>query len=560
MKTRWIFAAALGVLSQVGCATEETGGDPAGGPGAAGAQGGSGGSADGGAGGQRGGAGGNGGGGGDEGGSGGATSSSSSSASSASSGGAGGEGGEPPDLCNNDGIRDQGEQCDGSDFGDQSCATFGLGSGDLVCNPFCGIVVSNCVPKETCGDGQDNDEDGLWDCDDVADCLMAAVCIDSCASPPSLSIPSFPYETTQGRPDTYTSSCNSGGDSGGELIFEITANNDGQLAVTAWPEFGSDVSLSIRTTCNDVTSEVACVDAISGASSAEVLGMPVTAGQTFFLVVDAVNETSEGFVSLNIDIPPPEFDWQCTDRFDNDADGYLDCDDATSCQVTQFCIAGPKSTGQACFDHNECQSLNNDPVCLDFSQGFPDGYCSQFCDLAAPDCLGDAVCFDLGISEHGVCLDGCTSNAECRPGYLCGDKGLSTLVCTLAPEANCTDQQDNDADKLIDCSDPDGCQTSPDCVPGPQAPGSACTTSSQCDTFAGNDPLCITQQLNFWPGGYCSEWCTVNADCGPGGVCSTWAIWNQGQCLKKCSGIADCRPGYQCGDLFGSIPETVCFW
>jgi hypothetical protein len=558
MNTRWIFAATLGVLTQLACATEETNdtGAQGTGPGGSGGAGGSGGSADGGTGGELGGAGGAGGSGGSaEGGAGGATSSSSSSSSS----GTGGSGGEPPDLCNNDGVLDEGEQCDGEDFGGATCATYGLGGGQLICNGFCGIVVSSCVPKETCGDSKDNDKDGLWDCDDLDDCLLAAVCTDSCQGATPVSTPAYPNDTMQGQPDTLSASCNSGGDSGGELVYEVTAATDGQLAVLAWPDFAGDVSISIRTDCGDATSEVACVDAVTGASPGEVLGVPVTAGETLFVVIDAVSDTAEGFINVQIDIPPPEFDWQCTDRFDNDADGYLDCDDASVCQTTQFCIAGPKTTGQQCFDHNQCQSANNDPLCLNFDMGFPDGYCSQFCDLAAPDCLGDAVCADLGVSVHGVCLDGCTSNGDCRPGYMCGDLGLPTLVCTLAPEANCTDQIDNDADKLMDCSDPLACQTSPNCVPGALALGSACTTNSQCDTFDGNDPLCISQQQNGWPGGYCTEWCSTDAECGPQGICKSW-LWSQGQCFKKCAGIADCRPGYQCGDNFGSFPENVCFW
>jgi hypothetical protein len=558
MKTRWIFAVALGALTQVGCATEETTDNGDQGTSTSTSQGGSGGSADGGAGGDIGGSGGAGGSGGSaEGGAGGATSSSSSSSSAN-----GGGGGVPPDLCNNDGILDDGEQCDGDDFGGASCATYGLGGGQLICNPFCGIVVSSCVPKETCGDSKDNDKDGLWDCDDLDDCLMAAVCTDSCLGASSVNTPAYADDFMQGQPDTLSASCNTTGDSGSELIYQVTASNDGQLAVTAWPDFLGDVSISIRTDCGDATTEIACVDAVTGASPGEILGMPVTAGQTFFVVIDAVSDSAESYVSLNIDIPPPEGqndDWQCQDRFDNDADGYLDCDDPTTCQSSQFCIAGPKAAGEQCFDHNQCQSLNNDPICLDQSLGFPDGYCSQFCDVAAPDCLGDSVCFDLGISAHGVCLDGCTSNSDCRPGYLCGDKGLSTLVCTLAPEANCTDQQDNDADKLIDCSDPDACQTSANCIPGPSPLGAACTTNSQCDTFAGNDPLCLTQQQNNWPGGYCTEWCNSNADCGPAGLCRSWNF-SQGQCFKKCSGVADCRPGYVCSDDFGSFPETVCFW
>ena len=68
-------------------------------------------------------------------------------------------------------------------------------------------------------------------------------------------------------------------------------------------------------------------------------------------------------------------------------------------------------------------------MCLRNAQGFPNGYCSEFCDLAVDDCAGDAVCAPLGISINGVCLDGCLGNGDCRPGYTCQDLSLSKKVC-----------------------------------------------------------------------------------------------------------------------------------
>jgi hypothetical protein len=38
------------------------------------------------------------------------------------------------------------EECDGQDFGGQTCQSFGFASGTLVCNSSCNVDLSECVP------------------------------------------------------------------------------------------------------------------------------------------------------------------------------------------------------------------------------------------------------------------------------------------------------------------------------------------------------------------------------------------------------------------------------
>jgi hypothetical protein len=120
----------------------------------------------------------------------------------------------------------------------------------------------------------------------------------------------------------------------------------------------------------------------------------------------------------------------------------------------------------------------DDPICLGPNEGFLDGYCSEFCDLANPSCGGDGICVDtattLGkqLSVHGVCLDTCTGPGDCRPGYDCVDRNLGQNVCMLAPEKNCEDFVDNDLDGLMDCQDPD-CKPMVACTGGAKAAGRA---------------------------------------------------------------------------------------
>ncbi|MEP7122803.1 MAG: PPC domain-containing protein [Byssovorax sp.] len=348
-----------------------------------------------------------------------ATTSSSSASSSASASGTGGG----PNLCGN-GHVDPGETCDGSDFNGKDCTTFGLGGGTLQCNSFCGVVVSACTPKENCLDGVDNDQDGQIDCDD-SDCTLTPTCTDSCTPPKQVSIPTFDFASTQGRPAIHKASCTSV--SGSELIYQFTAPTTDTYTVTLSSFSGADFTLSLRTACGDDASELACVSTpASMGEDNELLVIDAKQGGTYFVMVDTVGSPGGDF-DLTIEVPQPET--SCGDFVDDDGDGYLDCDDPTSCQGSFECIPGAGVTGEPCFQSNDCAANQGDPACLSDAEGFPGGYCTEFCDLAVNDCAGDAVCAQLGFSVHGLCLDGCLTNGDCRPGYTCQDLMLSKKVC-----------------------------------------------------------------------------------------------------------------------------------
>lgn len=477
------------------------------------------------------------------GGAGGASASSSSSGSSSSSSGG-------DDLCGN-GVKDPGEQCDGSDFGGKTCADYGLGSGDLLCNAFCGVIASACVPKESCNDFKDNDQDGDVDCLD-SDCMGQVTCTDSCASPKNLSVPGSSDGDTTGRPDTVSASCST--QSGSEAIYRLDAPQTGPMTVYVSSWSGADVSVSIRSACGDDQTELKCVnDYGPNQFGDEVLTLDVVAGQTYYLVVEAASGISGQFF-VNTSIPKPE-NW-CIDFFDDDNDGYVDCDDATACQATFDCMPGATPVGQPCFSNNECVANNNDPVCLDKGQGFPGGYCSEWCDLVNQDCPGDAVCADLGLSINGVCLDGCTMDSDCSAGYACVDKGYPSKVCMLAPEADCSNYLDEDLDQRIDCEDSD-CQGTMACTGGAKLAGQPCTDHAECYAVGG-DPLCLSQPQYGYPDGYCSEYCYFMDDCGPGALCTNFFFFpsGAGTCMRTCVADAQCRPGYACLDV--GYPQKIC--
>ncbi len=129
---------------------------------------------------------------------------------------------------------------------------------------------------------------------------------------------------------------------------------------------------------------------------------------------------------------PPELD--CTNYLDDDNDGFVDCDDPTSCQSLPACQGGSKPVGQPCVNHNECAANMNDPFCIDQAhENWPAGYCSEFCTLSPDDCPTGTTCTDLfGFSSgHGVCLKNCLVNSNCRSGYTCTDFGGASMVCSF---------------------------------------------------------------------------------------------------------------------------------
>ena len=449
----------------------------------------------------------------------------------------GGAGGMPPNNCGN-GVLDEGEQCEGDDFGGKTCATFGLSGGTLLCNPFCGVVVSLCTPLEQCFDNFDNDEDGLTDCADD-ECASELSCTDPCAVVFSVPEPYFESGNIDGSPDVLSSSCAPGG--GAEALVAVEASIDGDMSAGVWSDFNG--ALSIRTACNDVATEIACVNNV-GTNAQESVSFPVTAGTTYYVVFEALQPDAIGYYDLNVQQLLPE-DW-CDGQFDEDQDGFVDCDDPTSCKGIDFnCQPGAAAYGSTCFQNNTCSASGGDPICLNWQQGFNNGYCSEFCD-GPGDCAGDGVCVDINISFHGVCFDGCLTTADCPAGTTCVDSGNGQLICDKPPEVNCLDYADNDFDGLIDCQDPTLCATSFACQGGALPTGSPCSIHLECESN-NNDPFCIDQFHLNWPGGYCSQYCDIAlGDCPAGSVCTDNFVANAPICLETCTGPADCRPGYFC--------------
>jgi hypothetical protein len=455
--------------------------------------------------------------------------------------------GVDPLLCGN-GKLDPGEPCDGADLAGKDCSSFGLAAGTLACSDHCTFFLAGCDKVEICDDGISNDFDLQVDCEDD-DCAGAATCVDSCTPAKVLGLPDTIKSTTRGRPSVHEASCS--GTSGNEAMYQITTLTAGKLLLDLTANSGPDFSLSVRTACDDDASEIAC--AVGG--FAQTLAVDVVAGKTYFVMVDTVGVVAAGF---QLDIHPWQPETACDNLVDDDDDGYVDCDDPTGCQGTAACAPGAGAAGTPCATSAECFANHDDPVCLPLNEGFPGGYCSEFCDLAAPDCAGDGVCAQLGLSASGVCLDGCATDADCRSGYLCKDLGNAEKACLAGPETDCADNLDNDGNGLRDCGDP-SCQALPACVPGAAPAGDPCAANTDC--FSGsNDPICFSEAAFNLPGGYCSELCVPGAgDCPAGAECVNFfqLSGGLGSCMHTCDVTTDCRPTYNCVDI--GAPKKFCF-
>lgn len=204
--------------------------------------------------------------------------------------GEGGTGLEPPDagVCG-DGSVGLTEECEPGVELVVSCSSVGFESGVLRCSHDCLIDTSDCRGTERCADGRDNDGDGRADCADT-DC--DAGCAQSCEAPTLVADGASATASTEGRASQLTSSC--AGSDGPEIVVEVTAETTGKL--DARVSGRGLMALSLRTTCADDSSEVACVlvDEQGG------LSVDVTSGQVLFAVVEGYSGGATGNVTLEV--------------------------------------------------------------------------------------------------------------------------------------------------------------------------------------------------------------------------------------------------------------------
>jgi hypothetical protein len=151
---------------------------------------------------------------------------------------------------------------------------------------------------------------------------------------------------------------------------------------------------------------------------------------------------------------------------------------------------------------------------------FPGGYCTGRCSDDAA-CGAQGYCSPGFRGAVGSCLRRCEDDADCgRDGYRCRVAGAIGR-----------------------------------CMPGPKplpdgVVGHACESDAEC---GGGPSSCAAALAGIdAPGGYCSQSCSVDADCALDGACVSGlgtAPLSIGTCFARCVPPDGCREGYTCNAL-----------
>lgn len=202
-----------------------------------------------------------------------------------------------------------------------------------------------------------------------------------------------------------------------------------------------------------------------------------------------------------------------------------------------------KVVGHACMADSDCAGgtcATSVTMGMTTSE-YPDGYCSGNC-LSDKNCGAGGVCMPPATGTGaGACYAACASDADCtRDGYRCRNLGNNVMACNPAAKP----LPDNTVGKA--CSSDAVCGGNiASCASALPAAGAAANGGF----FGGGGAA----TLDSAPGGYCSNSCTEDSDCGAGGVCvgaSMNALTGNvlGACFKRCSTSDDCRvsDGYGC--------------
>jgi hypothetical protein len=224
--------------------------------------------------------------------------------------------------------------------------------------------------------------------------------------------------------------------------------------------------------------------------------------------------------------------------------GYLCVGAVARWQITGTCQPAPQTAqlddgvvGLPCESNADCGG-GECAAASPLGTPLPGRYCSGRC-LEDSNCGAGGACLVYsGSNNAGHCYARCSSDTECtRAGYGCRQ---------LAPNFN-------------------ACYPAPVALPDRHA-GAACRDDSDC---GGNEGSCAFVlpygNLNAAneeipaPGGYCTQVCSLDAECGANAQCIAAGV-KGGMCLGRCNSDTDCRKGYRCA-LHGrdlSDTDSVC--
>jgi|GEM_PF-1972505 len=222
---------------------------------------------------------------------------------------------------------------------------------------------------EDCDDGIDNDGDGLIDCDDP-DCALDPNCgeIVGCEPGGDIECGDVSQGSTQDGNDNWQDYCDTGADnwSGNEDIWTFRADEDGTVEIAA-QSFGWNLDLTVLEGLLTDEGEIACDPDECVANSwnfggpGEFLEFEGEAGSLYFIVIDGRGPNPNGEYTLQVQCATGSTEDICDDGLDNDADGLVDCSDPD--------CAGDPACGEGCVPS---QTLQCPATVLTGDTGGPD--------------------------------------------------------------------------------------------------------------------------------------------------------------------------------------------
>ncbi|HKP56175.1 MAG TPA: hypothetical protein VJV78_05635 [Polyangiales bacterium] len=168
---------------------------------------------------------------------------------------------------------------------------------------------------------------------------------------------------------------------------------------------------------------------------------------------------------------------------------------------------------------------------------FPGNYCTARCFEDAQCGVGGACLVFEGSADPGHCFERCSSDSDCtREHYRCVEIHPGLDACYPAPRTF----PDHTTGKACDS----------DAACGGVA--KSCVDELPFGTFSAYEPVAA-------PGGYCTQECALDTQCGAGAQCITRGVMG-GLCLASCTQTSDCREGYQClpHTRSNNLTERVC--
>jgi hypothetical protein len=396
------------------------------------------------------------------------------------------------EICNN-GIDDDGNGLiDCADTvacpAGTTCSAGGKTCGGGTCSVCSGKGGAPEVAETSCGDGFDNDCDGLIDCDDP-DC-SGKVCNSAtstagglttgvCGATTKLCTCTPTPETGAKCADGLDNDCDGLIDGQDPDCAGQPCDAKGNLWSPSSPGLPSTCSVcsgnggavqSPETNCadgkdNDCTGAADCADSNCYTSTypCKNVTYPAAAGWTCS-AVDRMCTVCGG----NGGTPQPGRETSCGDGFDNDCDGLVDCADP-DCRNTACNAFGMKCT-------NNALSTNTCTVCTAVPAQVTETSCGDGIDN---DCDGFTDCADPNCQPAGaVPGKACLAN-----GFLCTAAGACACSgnggVAQATETSCADGKDNDCDGSIDCADSD-CLGQACVRPTGGSVGTVCSAAGAC--------------------------------------------------------------------------------